>query len=149
MADDTTAEAIAISTGVVGALRAAGVLLTQGTQTQGMQTQGTQTQGTPTAPPLPEHQVGDLISVRIRQVAKFVGTNPSVVKVRLTHNEHPISYDCEFPPSDQVYLPEFHRLFTIERPIHIHAYLKILKKIWAQEYESELRGLWVNAGFRG
>lgn len=169
MADAPTDNAIAISTGIVGALHAAGVLQTQtpvnalvgvarsdeqavaisaGILTALSAAGVLQTQGAPSAPTAPEPEVGDVMSVPIRQIAKFVGTSPSALKVQLTNADSPITYTLEFPPNDEIYLPEFHRLFTIERPIQIQAYLTVLAKQSASSYVCELTGLWVNAGFR-
>ena len=73
MADDTTAEAIAISTGVVGALRAAGALRFEEVTTS------TPTESPPPPPPPPPPRaVGDRLSLfPIRAVAKNVEADPN------------------------------------------------------------------------
>jgi len=135
MADVPTEQAIAISTGVVSALSAAGVLHGQGAPP------------TPTPPPDPGPEVGDVVVAHIRQIGKFVGTNPSEVKVQLWHADKDTTYELGFPPNDEKYLAEFHRLFTIDRPILIRANMRILEKLTPNSFAVEMGVLWVIAGF--
>lgn len=118
---------------IVAALRAAGVI---------------QVQGADAPPPPPGPQVGDVIVVPIRQVAKFVGTKPDTVKVLLTHASEPTTYELEFPPNDDVFLQEVHRIQPIERPIQIQAHMTVTERFSANSFACEMGGLWVNTGFR-
>jgi len=131
MAEDPTEQAIAISTGIVSALSAAGVLHGQGT--------------TPTrAPTPPEPKVGDVASAQISGVAKFVQTDPSFVTYSLTPWNSLHGYTITFPPNDEVYRAELDRLFTIDRPVLITVSLKITGVSGPNYYAGELEWLWVS-----
>lgn len=141
MAESQTDQALALSTSIVGALHAAGVL-----QPAGMAQE--QTPPAAATPPMPEWAVGDYVQVQIRQIRKFVGVNPNIVSFLLTHADYEISYDLAFPPNDEVFMTEFHRLQLIERPIQITAAMTVTQKISPTSYVCEMRRLWANTGFR-
>ena len=171
MADAPTEQAIAISTGIVDALHAAGVLQGRAAQSTFAASAGSegqaialstaivnalsvagvlQAQGTPTTPPAPELEVGDFRSFTVRVLTKSLTSNPDTVKVQLdSYEATPFTYVAELTPHDaEVYLPEVHRLQTIERPIGVSAYVKITGKITATKYDCELRALHATSGYR-
>jgi hypothetical protein len=170
MADATTEQAIAISTGIVGALHAAGVLQTQAALSTLAPPAGSEAiaissgivsalsaagvlrgQGTPATPPppaTPGPEVGDVVVTNIRQIAKLVWTEPPALKYRLTREGSNTTYELEFPPNDEVYKAEFERLMTINRPsLIITANMRITEKLSHDIYGVELGRLTVFAGF--
>jgi hypothetical protein len=103
MPDERTEEAVAISTGVVGALRAAGALRFEEVTTS------TPAESPPPPPPPPPRAVGDRLSLfPIRAVAKNV--EAGVTQFVLTHQSG--DYYLDFPPDDASYVPDLDRLLT-------------------------------------
>jgi len=146
MADDTTADAVAISTGVVGALRAAGVLRTAGVVlTEELPTD------TPPAPPPPRRAVGDRLSLyRIQAVTKTFEADPNDATQFVTQfvlTDESGAYGLDFPPNDARYIPELDRVLTaaltVTQRLYVTAGVEIAEVITNGEvwYRAELRGL--------
>jgi hypothetical protein len=155
MADDTTTAAIAVSTGVVGALRAAGVLGAEGAPSGG----DAPPPPPPPPPPAPPRSVGDQVSIfPLVAVAKSFETQPKdVLRFTLTEARRSVrgderggDFELDFPPNDASYIPELERLLTAALTggtIHARANVEITAVIYAGfAYRAELRGLWVYGG---
>src|SRR5512132_985860 len=149
MADDTTTAAIAVSTGVVGALRAAGVLGAEGAPSG-----GDAPPPPPPPPPAPPRSVGDQVSIfPLVAVAKSFETQPKdVLRFTLTEARRSVrgderggDFELDFPPNDASYIPELERLLTAALTggtIHARANVEITAGIYAGfAYRAELRGL--------
>jgi hypothetical protein len=148
----------AISSGVVEALSAAGVLITQDTAN----TQDTAPPPAPPEPP-PEPQVGEVYRVQIDQLWKIVQTEePLLPQIQIQIDAalswrdpdylttHRIWWRLDFPPNDEAYLPEFLGLWASDthRGLNIQASLEITEKLGATVYRAELRRLWRYVDFR-
>jgi hypothetical protein len=152
MADDPTAEMISMTTGVVTALRAAGMLRTEEAPSGG----AALPPPPPPPPPAPPRSVGDQVSVHpLVAVAKTFETQPKdVLRFTLTEARRSVKgderggdFDVDFPPNDEKYIPELERLLTAALTggtIHARANVEITAVLFAGAwYRAELRGLWV------
>jgi hypothetical protein len=155
MADDSTAEMISMTTGVVTALRAAGMLRAE----EGPP--GGDAPPPPPPPPAPPRSVGDQVSIfPLVAVAKTFETQPKdLTQFTLTEarrsavkggDERGGDFELGFPPNDASYIPELERLLTAALSggtIHARANVEITAVLLARAwYRAELRGLWVYGG---
>jgi hypothetical protein len=152
MADDPTAEMISMTTGVVTALRAAG-MLGAGEGPPGGDAPP------PPPPPPPPRSKGDQVSIYpLVAVAKTFETQPKdLTRFTLTElrrnvrgDERGGDFELDFPPNDESYIPELERLLTAALSggtIHARANVEITAVTYAGfAYRAELRGLWVYGG---
>jgi hypothetical protein len=154
MADDPTAEMISMTTGVVTALRAAGML-----RADEGSSGGDAPPQPPPPPPAPPRSKGDQISIYpLVGVAKTFETQPKdLTRFTLTElrrnvrgDERGGDFELDFPPNDASYIPELERMLTAALTggnIHAMANVEITAVIYAGfAYRAELRGLWVYGG---
>jgi hypothetical protein len=105
VADETTTAAIAASTGVIGALRAGGMLR--------LQEEPPSPPPPPRPPTAPQPKVGDIANLdSVIAVAKTIQTIPSD-RTQFILRELRVTYELEFPPNDPGYIPELDRLLTV------------------------------------
>lgn len=102
-----TAPTASGAAGVIGVLSEAGLLRTGAASGVAA--------GPPPPQPFPAHQVGDTVYIwQIRQIGKEMEFGPDrKVTMRLWNAPTPGTweyYRCEFPPSDDEYLPEFDKI---------------------------------------
>jgi hypothetical protein len=138
MADDTTAEVIAISTGIVGALRAAGALRTEEAPTS-------TPPPLPLAPTPPTPAVGDAVRLYpLSRVTKVIETDPSA-RTRFVLWYESAKYELDFPPNDALYIPDLDRLVTVSltttQAVHVYANVEITQVSPYDEYRGTLEHL--------
>ena len=160
MADAPTEQAIAISTGIVDALHAAGVLRRSScakhvrrlSRVRGASNRAfdghrkrafggwglLQAQGTPTTPPAPELEVGDFRSFTVRVLTRSLTSNPDTVKVQLdSYEATPFTYVAELTLTTPKVLARSSSPTDDQKPIGVSAYVKITGKITATKYDCE------------
>lgn len=139
MADTTTEQALALSTGIVGALHAAGVLRPAGF---------VEVQTTP-PPAGPGPQVGQNVGARIGQINRFTATGAAVVRLELEDAAAPsATYVLELHFDDKTYLPEFDRLQMTAKPTEVYVQMQIQKRLSDRIYGVTLDALSVRTDYR-
>jgi hypothetical protein len=138
MPDDPAAEAI----GIIGALDAAGLL--QGARPEASSAHAiigalhevglirTDVSAAPALSAPTGHQVGDKVTVSpITYVDKIIDTEaaaPYDVRVRIVNDASggaPTTYELDFPPNDEKWLPEIDKIIAAPKPLRVLAYVEI------------------------
>ena len=142
MADDSTGETIAITTGVVGALRAAGMLRTEEAASRG----GAAPPPPAQPPPPPMAAVGDIVTTRgeIVGVTKILQTEPSDETRFVVQSEDGVNYEFAFPPNDERYISELTQLHMSTRYLTVYATVEITQVVHSQHVHGKLRRLQVH-----
>ena len=100
--------------------------------------------------------MGDVHTVIIYELWKIVTTDPPLVTISTRSRAFQRdgskidSYLLEFPPNDEVFLPDFDRLFTTDlaRPMNIQAELELTEKRGSgTSFAAKLKRLWLNTTF--
>jgi len=110
----------------------------------------------PTPPPVPFPKVGDTALLEpVIAVAKSVQTIPTdKTQFILRRGADFFTYQLDFPPNDESYIPELDRLLAVSftggpKPISVTASVEITKVVGGEDtqghYEAKLQWLYVYA----